>query len=266
MESIELDGVPETMLWTLHNRASEALKPNGLLHDPDAIRIHSTIACDYASRFGKPDDSHALRSRLFDEVLRPWMARHAGGLVIELGCGLETQFHRCDDGQVDWLCIDLPSALSVRERLLPPVGRCMHLACSALDFEWMDAVDARKPVFITAQGLLMYFEETQVRELLSTIDARLPMVELLFDVIPPWFSRKTMAGYWKTPNYRVPPMPWGIRNRDISRTLRNWMPHASSIELQYPLPQWSGTSLILAVAGRTPGFRDLFPAVVHVLP
>ncbi|MEM9462324.1 MAG: class I SAM-dependent methyltransferase, partial [Myxococcota bacterium] len=34
-----LSGVPETMLWTLHNRATESIRPDGVLKDADVERI-----------------------------------------------------------------------------------------------------------------------------------------------------------------------------------------------------------------------------------
>ena len=36
---VELDGVPETTLWTLYGRAAEAARPGGVLHDPKAIEL-----------------------------------------------------------------------------------------------------------------------------------------------------------------------------------------------------------------------------------
>ncbi len=82
---VELTGVPETMLWTLHNRAWEARKPNGFLRDPDCVRIYDAIHYDYEANFGTPDGSHAERSRVFDETLRPWLTAHPGGTVVEHG-------------------------------------------------------------------------------------------------------------------------------------------------------------------------------------
>ena len=32
---VNLSGVPETMLWTLHNRATEAKRSDGLIRDPE---------------------------------------------------------------------------------------------------------------------------------------------------------------------------------------------------------------------------------------
>jgi O-methyltransferase involved in polyketide biosynthesis len=42
-----LTGVPETMPWTLHNRASEALRPDAWLRDEHAIRIYRALNYDH---------------------------------------------------------------------------------------------------------------------------------------------------------------------------------------------------------------------------
>ena len=167
-----LCGVPQTMLWTLHNRATESLRPDAWFRDPEAERIFQSIAFDYRAHFGRPDSSHATRSQMFDEALRPWLAAHPGGMVVELGCGLETQFQRCDDGRVRWLCVDVPDAIAVRERYLAPSERCRHVVRSALDLSWMDEVEASNGVFVTAQGLFMYFPEDEVGRLISAMAKR----------------------------------------------------------------------------------------------
>ncbi|WP_328987607.1 class I SAM-dependent methyltransferase [Thiorhodovibrio winogradskyi] len=125
---IELTGVPETLLWTLHNRASEALCPDGFIRDEEAARLYRAIDYDYERSFGRPDGSHATRSAMFDEVVSKWMQTHPGGTVVELGCGLETQFQRIDNGQVRWLCVDVPEAIAVRKLFLAPTERCRYIA------------------------------------------------------------------------------------------------------------------------------------------
>ncbi|WP_175582988.1 class I SAM-dependent methyltransferase [Nocardia cyriacigeorgica] len=149
---VGLSGIPLTMLWTLHNRASESMRADAILRDPDCERIYEPIVFDYEKVFGKPDGTHAVRSLRFDEVLRPWLATHPGGTVAELAAGLETQFQRCDDGVVRWLCVDVPEAIDIRERFLPATDRCRHLPVSALDLSWLDCVeDPEYGVFVPAQ-------------------------------------------------------------------------------------------------------------------
>jgi O-methyltransferase involved in polyketide biosynthesis len=261
---VDLGGIPETMLWTLHNRAHEAKRPDARLKDPEAVRIYDSIAYDYERSFGRPDGSHPMRSVLFDDTLRSWLSAHPGGTVVELACGLETQFQRCDDGKVRWLCVDVPEAIDVRERFLPATSRCRHVRKSALDLAWMDEVDAAPGVFVTAQGLFMYFDENDVRRLVVAMFERFPGVELMFDTIPRWFSKKTLKGFARTKHYTTPPMPWGVSHDDVEPLLRGWSDQIATVEtvpygaLRGPL--W----LYLRLFSRIPVLRNVPPTIVHV--
>ena len=65
-----LEGVSATTLWTLHNRASEAKRSDGVIRDPWAVTLFDAIAYDYL-KFGKPNQSHALRAVAFDAPPAP---------------------------------------------------------------------------------------------------------------------------------------------------------------------------------------------------
>ncbi|WP_280382995.1 class I SAM-dependent methyltransferase [Nocardia wallacei] len=260
---VDLVGVPVTMLWTLHNRASEAGRRDGKLHDPDCVRIYESIDFDYDRNFGTPDGTHAERSRIFDDALRPWLAEHPDGTVVELGAGLETQFQRCDNGRVRWLCVDVPDAVAVRERFLPASERCRHIACSALDPAWLDEVGSGE-VFVTAQGLFMYFDEEQVRNLVTAMVDRLPGLQLMFDTIPPWFARKTMSGYSKTEHYTAPPMPWGVRRDDIAALLRGWSPRIREVHVRNYGPSRGPLAVTMPIFDRVPVLRNIPPTITRV--
>jgi O-methyltransferase involved in polyketide biosynthesis len=256
-ESINLTGIPETMLWTLYNRAAEARRPDGILRDPDCVRIFEAIPYDFARSFGNPDTSHPMRSRLFDIAVIAWLATHPGGTVVELGAGLETQFPRVDDGRVNWLCVDVPEAIATRQRFLPATGRCRHIARSALDLSWLDEVDGSRGVFISVQGLLMYFEEADVRRLFTAIVQRFPGVELMFDIIPPWFSKLTLKGFRKTKHYRAPPMPWGVRRDDIAPLLQSWSRRVASVHVVSYGAARGFSAILLKIFSHIPGLRNI---------
>lgn len=263
-QPVGLDGVPETMLWTLHNRASEAMRPDAWLKDKYAVHIYRTIPYNYERSFGKPDGSHAIRSVMFDEAVQAWLAAHPDGTVVELACGLETQFQRIDNGHVNWICVDLPDAIAVRKRFLPASERCRYISKSALDLSWMDDVGAAGPLFVSMQGLLMYFEAQEVKILLVAILARFPGSTLMFDVIPRWFSRKTLKGFRKTPHYQTPPMPWGINRDEIEPQLHAWgLPLASCQEEPYRkfrIFPWAMTPWL----ARLPWLGVHLPAIVRI--
>jgi O-methyltransferase involved in polyketide biosynthesis len=259
-----LADVSETMLWALHNRASEARRRDGVLVDPDSVHIHEAIDYDFARRFGDPAGSLAARAAAIDRALRQWLERHPDGFIVSLGEGLEAQGRRVDNGRMRWLSVDLPDAMQLRERFLTPTDRFRHSAVSALDPAWMDTVDPSSGVFIVAQGLLMYLEPEAVRQLLAGIADRFPGTEMVFDVVPRWFSRLTLQGLHQTPHYRLPPMPWGINRDEIEPMLQRWRLRIANVAfLDYRVPRGL-PALLDHMIHHIPVVRNEVPSLVHV--
>lgn len=218
-----LTGVPETMLWTLHNRAGEAMRADGVLRDTKTLEIYRALDYDYEGGFGRSEPSHANRAAVFDEELRAFLAAHPDGVVINLGEGLETHRYRVGGGaQALWITVDLPESIAIRERFIAPDATHRHVAMSALDRRWFDAVPQGRPVCITAQGLLMYLPPDEVASLLADMAQRFPGARFIFDHIPRWLSERTIAGYKPGPNFTVPPMPWGLDRSEIAPALKQW--------------------------------------------
>jgi O-methyltransferase involved in polyketide biosynthesis len=207
-----LDGVSATTLWTLHNRGTEAKRSDGVIRDPWAVTLFDAIDYDYR-KFGKPNQSHALRALAFDGAARRYLTAHPKASVVALAEGLQTSFWRLDRAgvanELTWYSVDLPPVMALREQLLPRDDRIVALAQSALDRGWMVRVDDSNGVFITAEGLLMYLEPDDALGLLRDCAARFPGGQMMFDSIPRWFSRRTLAGFKLSDRYVVPPMPFG---------------------------------------------------------
>jgi O-methyltransferase involved in polyketide biosynthesis len=260
-----LGGASETMLWSLHNRASEARRENGILCDPESIAILDSIEYDFERHFGEPGGSLAVRAAAIDRALGFWLETHPDGLVVSLGEGLDSQRSRVDNGRMRWLSVDLPDAIQLREHFLPPTDRFRHISLSVLDPAWMEGINAAAGLFIVAQGLLMYLDGASVRQLLSQIAERFPGVEIVFDVVPHWFSRLTVMGLWQTPHCRLPPMPWGIGRDDIAATLRSWHWRFNEcVFLEYGPPR--GLPLLLTKMMQLfPSARQELPCLVHVM-
>jgi O-methyltransferase involved in polyketide biosynthesis len=208
-----LDGVSATTLWTLHNRASEAKRSDGVIRDPWAVTLFDTISYDYR-KFGKPNQSHALRALAFDGAAHRYLTAHPKAAVVALAEGLQTSFWRLDrrglGSESTWYSVDLPPVMALREKLLPPDDRIVPLAQSALDRSWMDRVDGTDGVFITAEGLLMYLEPDDALGLIRDCAARFPGGQMMFDSIPRWLSRRTLKGLKLSDRYLTPPMPFSL--------------------------------------------------------
>lgn len=260
-----LGGVPETMLLTIWARATYAERIDGLLYDPMLSSLIKRIDYDFQGRFGKQNAMCAIRSRCGDDHLREFLARHPQGTVVVLGEGLETQFWRVDNGQVQWYSVDLPQAIDIRRRLLPAHPRNHLIAGSALESGWLEQVGAeqRGPVFVCAAGLLMYFTRSQVEDLLRRISQNFSGGELFFDTIPPWFSRKTLKGWKLSNNYTTPPMPFGMPLAQLHEFVEQapGMRVVAAPTYGEPYPRYAKTFALLSRIGYAR--RWLAPGLVH---
>jgi hypothetical protein len=165
---------------------------------------------------------------------------------------------------MQWLSVDLPESIRLRERFLPQTSRFRHLACSALDPAWMDSVDPAAGVFIVAQGLLMYLDPGCVGQLFAAIAGRFPGAEMVFDTIPPWFSHLTLMGLQQTPRYRLPPMPWGISRPAITPLLQSYGNGPCGVAfLEYRTPRGM-PQLFDRLTRHIPALCDESPCLVHV--
>lgn len=266
---VKLDGVPETMLWPLWNRAYEAKRKDRLIDDPWSVHLVDIIDYDFERSFGKPSRGHGVRSRVGDDVAADFLKRFGDrACVVALGEGLETQYWRLGEPEVPWLSVDVQESIDVRRRLLPS-GRSMSFhAFSALDERWMDEVPEGRVPFVSAMGLLMYFEQADVVRLLTEIARRFPSAELFFDTITPYFSRKTLQGFNVTRTYRAPPMPWGITVDDLPAFIAA-VPGLTPVTVQTyaePYPAAMGFYKMLSRIG--PVRRMFAPSLAHaaVLP
>jgi O-methyltransferase involved in polyketide biosynthesis len=231
-----LHGVSATALWTLHNRGTEATRPDGVIRDPWARRLFETIDYDYR-KFGKPNQTHALRALAFDAVASRYLAEHPRACVVALAEGLQTSFWRLDKAgvadELTWYSVDLPPVMALRRQLLPRDDRVIELAQSALDRSWMRDIDPANGVFITAEGLLMYLDPDDALALIADCANRFPGGQMVFDSIPHWFSRRTLKGLRRSDRYIAPPMPFAL-TADEAIALANTIPgvrHAHDVAL-----------------------------------
>ena len=263
-----LTDVPETMLWTLHNRATEAQRTDSIINDPKAIEIFHAIDYDYRASFGHPNPVHAKRSCVFDQAIRAFCKEQKQDIVIiNLGEGLETQRFRLSDISARWFSIDLPQALAIRERFMTPDDRHHHIALSALDRDWFKRIPKDHPQFISAQGLLMYFEPDDVKQLLQDIQIAFPASMMMFDTIPRWMSRKTLSpkGMRISKTYVAPQMPWGINTDEFSSVMHSWLGHNVVItKVVYGLMPRGILKWIYGAVSLAPWFRNRIPSIMTI--
>ncbi|MBN1874299.1 MAG: class I SAM-dependent methyltransferase [Anaerolineae bacterium] len=178
-----LSTVSETMLATLYSHAVENRYPDALIRDPRAEELVAQIDYDF-ERFQLNPTNHTatcVRLRQFDRFAQAFLAAHPDGVVVHIGCGLDTRFERVcselpDNSQMMWYDLDLPPVIELRRKLLEETPRYKMIAASALDLAWLDIVDVHpgKPFLFIAEGVFMYFPDAEMRRLVLVLRERSP--------------------------------------------------------------------------------------------
>ncbi|MFH8515901.1 class I SAM-dependent methyltransferase [Streptomyces gelaticus] len=264
-----LSGVPETLLWTLYNRAYEAGRRYPVLDDPVALRLLEDLDYPFEERFGRPNPFHSqaqgLRSRCFDLAVQEYLADRPQATVVALGDGLETGFWRVDNGRLNWLSVDLPEVAELRRKLLPASDRLRTLSRSATDLSWLDEIEdpQGRGAVVTTQGLLMYLRPAEVREILAACAERLPGGILVLDTMARRFARGTVAGRSKVGATAVPPMRWAMNPGERPK-LRAAHPAITEVRA-LRLPRGRGAmGELIRIQSLLPGLRALTPAMTQL--
>lgn len=215
----DLSEVSQTLLIPLYFRALESQRPDALIRDPKAVELVGQLEGEFSEvqQMKNEQVNFLLRMREFDRLARAFLAEHPDGVIVDLGCGLDTRFERVDNGQVNWYGLDLPEVIELRKELLAETARSHFIGSSLLDFEWMDALSSQagKRILFLAEAVLVYFQEADVKRLVQTLAARFPEAELVCEVYSPVVIR-----YHPRPAAVAQPH-WGLKH---DRDVEAWAP------------------------------------------
>ena len=180
---VDLGPVQETLLIPLLARARETQNPRGLLRDPRAAAIVSSLDYDFGKwEGGRSLKGAMLRARMFDRYVESFLEAYPQGTVVEVGCGLDTRFDRVDNGQLRWFDLDLPDTIALRRRFFDDEARRTMIAASVLETDWMAQVKATGgPWMFVAEAVLIYLDAADARRAIVGLAQHFPGARIAFD-------------------------------------------------------------------------------------
>lgn len=205
-DPIDLSGVEQTALLTVYAKAIESKSEDPVLQDEMAEALVEKLDTLIAAQ----DDEMArqlkqrtvdprltihlpLRAKKYDEYALKFLEKHPEGVIVNIGCGLDTRFFRIDNGQLRFFDLDLPNMIALKRELLNENERYHMLGTSALDFSWMGQVSLLKqPTLILAEGVFMYLPEEKVKQLVLELQRQFPESELVCELT----NRTWVEGFW----------------------------------------------------------------------
>ncbi len=190
--------VSDTALWAAHYRAVESARPDALFRDPYAERLAGERGRRIAAaeqKKNRADWAWAMRTVLFDELLRPELAPERGtDLVVNLAAGLDARPYCLDLlPELRWVEVDLPGILDHKEQLLAgetPRCRLERVRLDLADAQARQTLFARlgaesRRAVVISEGLLIYLEPQHVLALGSDLAAQPSLQRWIVDVVSP---------------------------------------------------------------------------------
>jgi methyltransferase (TIGR00027 family) len=234
--------ISETLLIPLYSRAIETRSKNPIINDRKAVEITEKLNKDFITSTsalhrqlakGKIRRTAnkklavflAVRTRRFDRYCQDFLGRTPDGIIVELGCGLSSRFSRIDNGAVEWYDLDLPEVIAIRKQFFQETTRNRMIASSALDFQWMELLAAKKNILFIAEGLVMYLLENDVKSLILKLQQQFPGCELVCEVENMFVINVLKKEHWRKKfqrDYHLGPdatMRFGIQD---GKDLEQW--------------------------------------------
>ena len=239
--SIELPEVAKTGLLTFYCHVIESQNPDPILRDEKAVEISRRLNPVLAKSSSKLLRNLAkgkvskelvvhinLRAKKYDEYASAFLKNNPDGILVNIGCGMDSRFHRVDNGRMTCFDLDLPEMIEFKKRFYEETNRYHLIAASVFDYAWMEQVAkiGKLPVLIMAEGVFMYLDPVKVKELVLKLQSRFPGSELACEIVTEFFTRKPWNRMvaMKLNQYGVgkdAAFTFGIKN---SRELETWHP------------------------------------------
>ncbi len=244
---IEPNTVQETLVIPLYGRKICSEHFPELFRDPEAERICDSLDYDFNEKGRKMESLAGLfgalevAQRQYDIAceVKDYLAAHPQAAVVNLGCGLDDTFRRCDNGNCLGYNIDMPDVIAIRNEILSEGEREENLACDLNDFSWMDRIDASGGAVFYATGVFYYFKTEDVKALFCKMAERFPGAVLVFDA---------------------------CNRRGAKMMMKTWLKEAGitdvgaffSLEDERELETWSSRFASVTAKSYMRGYRDIY--------
>lgn len=203
--SLSLSDVAETGMLTFYCHVVESQNPDPILFDEKAVEIshqlNPVLANSSSSMLrnlakGKIKEELVvhinLRAKKYDEYANSFLKENPNGVIVNIGCGLDSRFLRIDNSRMTCFDLDLPEVIRFKKQFYKETDRYHFIEASVLDYAWMDQVAkvGKQPILFMAEGVFMYLDGEKVKDLILKLQSRFPDSELVCEVVTETFTRK----------------------------------------------------------------------------
>lgn len=206
MSDIEISDVAATSFVTLYCHAIESQSKDPILDDPKAVEITHELNKILSGSKNRLDKdlvkgklkkemvTHiAIRAKQYDRYVFDFLENSPDGVVVNIGCGLDSRFMRVDNGRVMFYDLDLPEVIDIKKQFFEENERYHFISLSVLDHDWMLIVTKHEgPFLFMAEGVFMYLHREDVQSLILKLQSKFSGSELVCEVFNSIWLKKPL--------------------------------------------------------------------------
>lgn len=176
-------GVSNTLFIPLTARIYVSKRFPNYFYDGKCLEIEKLIPEELLVSKSNQYQNFANASCFYnmDRIAKEFIEKNGECNIVNLGCGLETNYYRIKNDKATFYELDLPEVIEERRKILGETSKDICLAYSMFDLKWCSKIDKRKPTLVTARGVFEYFEVDEIIKLLKDLSKELPGSEVVFD-------------------------------------------------------------------------------------
>ncbi|MGB8405457.1 MAG: class I SAM-dependent methyltransferase [Mycobacterium sp.] len=179
-----LTPLEKTALLTVYARALDNRARRSILSDTWADSVVAAIDYDFAGLRVQTSVAcqTALRAKMLDDRVRVFTAAHPDAVVVDLGGGLDSGYHRVSPpATVDWYTVDLAGISELRDQVLPSNPAAHTVVASVAETNWAAIIPADRPTMLVADGLFAFLTEPVIAGAFRSVTEHFGSGELAFN-------------------------------------------------------------------------------------
>ncbi len=181
----KLSGVEDTLFIPLLGRSYTTKRFPMFFQDKQAVELCKDV--DRKEIESNNDEysyvTSATRYFNLDKITKNFIKNNTKVNIVNLGAGLDTQYSRLGNPNVNYYILDLPNVIELRKKYLQPSENETLISSDLFDTTWFEKIDRNLPTLFISSGVFMYFKKEKIVDFIKTLKSNFKNSELVFDVL-----------------------------------------------------------------------------------
>ena len=187
-----MNNVNKTLYIPLYGKAYVS-KRGLFLKDPQAERIWDAESFPLKGKAKSKWLAYymGMRSAVFDRWVEQQLEANPNGVVLHLGCGMDSRVHRVKKHGAAWFDVDFPEVIQERRRYFSDVDSYSMLDSDIRDLRWLSVVPKGGCGIVVMEGITMYLQPEVLKNVLQAVCSHFERVHILMDSYSAFAAKAT---------------------------------------------------------------------------